>query len=408
MEACDAGTNDDAHQQATLARVNYYRAMSGLPGNSELSPEWNRLCMEAALVVSRNDEASHNPSPASACYSADGAEAASKSLLYLGREGTAAIDGYIDDPGPENYFAGHRRWILYPPQKVLGTGSIPQHLSFRAANSLWVIGREGPRPAEPQWIAWPPAGFVPYQVMPRRSGRWSFSYPLADFSQAQVTVSHKGNPLPVELEPLENDHGYADNALVWIPNGIPLTAPIDDLVYEVTISGVVIGKEPKTFRYTVTIIDPSRVPDVLPPGVVIQPMDQTVRARAAAKFEVQASGTETLSFQWRFNNAIINGATNASLAILSVMPEHAGTYDVVVTNIAGSVKSAPARLSVLADGLLQWRREGANALMLYWQGEGILQQAEAPPGPWVDIPEAASPFTVPPQSARSFFRLRAP
>lgn len=408
LTACRAGTNNRQHQEATLARANFYRAMAGVSSDLELANDWNNLCAEAALLVSRNDQASHNPTLEWACYSPGGAEAASRSLLYLGREGPAAIDGYMDDPGAENYFVGHRRWLLYPPQRMVGVASIPQHLSFRAANAFWVVGGSGARSESPKWVAWPPAGFIPYQILPRRSGRWSFSCPSADFSQARVTVSLQGSALHVEVEPGNNDHGYADNTLVWIPEGIPLTPPESDLAYEVTITGVSINGTQTAFRYASTIIDPSRAPASLPPNVAIQPQGSIARAHAPVDFEIRASGAPPLFLQWRQDAQAIAGATNNVLSIPSVMPWQAGVYDVVITNVYGAVTSAPASLTVLSDGWIQCRKEGDSTLLLFWEGEGVLQRAPDPHGPWNDEPQAASPYVLALEGNRSFFRLRAP
>lgn len=39
-----------------------------------------------------------------------------------GQYGAAAISGQVQDPGQYNGAAGHRRWLLYPPTRVMGTG----------------------------------------------------------------------------------------------------------------------------------------------------------------------------------------------------------------------------------------------------------------------------------------------
>src|SRR5262249_40764419 len=53
-----------------------------------------------------------------------------------------------------------------------------------------------------------------------------------------------------------------------------------------------------------------------------------------------------LSFQWQFNGANINGATDSNLTLNNVQPTDAGNYRVVVTNSTGSVTSAVAILTV--------------------------------------------------------------
>ncbi len=256
--SCIPGTDAQAYSDATVLRVNYFRALAGLPGDVTLSTLWNSECMDAALMMSKQGQLSHSPGTNWACYTASGAEAAGKSNLYLGREGPPAIDGYIDDPGSNNYFVGHRRWILYPPQKVIGSGSIPA-TGGPAANALWVIGGFASRPSQPAWVAWPPRGYVPYQVMPQSSGRWSFAYAGANFANASVFMSRNGTNVALALEQQLNNQGYADNTIVWIPQGVPVTKPSSDITYTVTVSNVVVSSTARVFTYNVTIIDPDAV-----------------------------------------------------------------------------------------------------------------------------------------------------
>ncbi len=85
----------------------------------------------------------------------------------------------------------------------------------------------------------------------------------------------------------------------------------------------------------------------LPPVIVADPQSWTVRAGTNVTFNVVASGTSPLGYQWLFNNTnIIVGATNSSLALSNVQPATNGTYTVIISNSINSVTSAPADLSV--------------------------------------------------------------
>jgi hypothetical protein len=261
---CTPGTNSQAYADATILRVNYYRAMVGLPGDVTLSNVWSGKCQEAALMMSANGQLSHFPPTSWSCYTANGAEAAGKSNIGLGTEGAACVDLYIDDPGGGgNAAVGHRRWILFPPTKIMGTGSIPSSGGW-AANDLWVIGGAGSRPAQPAWVAWPPQGYIPYQVLPKNSRRWSFSYAGATFTGASVFMQRSGTDVPVTLE--AQAQGYGDNTIVWVPQGVPATAPASDITYSVTVSNVVVSGTPRVFNYNVTIIDPYYTP---PPDPIL-------------------------------------------------------------------------------------------------------------------------------------------
>ncbi len=89
-----------------------------------------------------------------------------------------------------------------------------------------------------------------------------------------------------------------------------------------------------------------KCPVLVAPTLATQPQGQTVTVGGTATFSVVAGGTVPLSYQWRLNGAALAGATGASLVLSNVQFAHAGNYTVVVTNIAGSVTSSPAALTV--------------------------------------------------------------
>jgi acetyl esterase/lipase len=84
----------------------------------------------------------------------------------------------------------------------------------------------------------------------------------------------------------------------------------------------------------------------LPPGILTGPQNQSVQAGANVAFNVAATGTAPLAFQWRKNGGVILNETATSLALSAVTTNDAGGYDVIVTNAFGSVTSAVATLSV--------------------------------------------------------------
>jgi len=248
---CIPGTTSAEFSEAMLRRINYFRAMSGIPSIVGFKEEYSRKAQAAALMMSVNRQLDHTPPKSWTCFSDDGFEGASSSDLFLGVYGPSAISGYIYDPGSGNYFVGHRRWILYPQTQYMGTGDIPPQNGYPPSNALWVFDRDnmwGERPAtrEP-FVVWPPAGYVPRQVV---YPRWSFAYPHANFSDATVTVTRSGQPVGVTVSPTAN--GYGENTLVWelgesVPNG--------DAVYTVTLQNVNIDSAARRFTYKVMIFD---------------------------------------------------------------------------------------------------------------------------------------------------------
>lgn len=84
------------------------------------------------------------------------------------------------------------------------------------------------------------------------------------------------------------------------------------------------------------------------PTITLYPTNLTVIAGDSASFYGGASGTDPLSYQWRFNNAAIAGATTTSYTIPSAQTNDAGPYSLVVTNLYGAATSLPpATLTVL-------------------------------------------------------------
>jgi hypothetical protein len=258
LQNCEAGTVDQNFMDATLVRLNFFRAMAGVPSQITFSAESNKKAQAAALMMSVNQALSHNPPADWTCYSTLGAAGAGSSNLIIGAYGWVAIYYYMKDPGTGNEAVGHRRWILYPQTREMGSGDIPPQPGYAPTNALVVFDEHiwDSRPTTREdFIAWPPPGYVPYQIV---YPRWSFSYPKADFSSAVVTMSSNGTSLPIHQEPVKN--GYGENTLVWIANGLndgsSWPNPGVDTRFTVNISNVKIDGIPRDFSYDVIIIDP--------------------------------------------------------------------------------------------------------------------------------------------------------
>jgi hypothetical protein len=270
-----AGTTSAAFKDAVQLRINYFRAMAGIPAAISMDSVESAEDQDAALMMSANNALSHTPPSSWLLYTSDGATAAGNSNIALGNEGPDAIAfGYIEDSGSNNTALGHRRWILYPQTQVMATGDIPATNGFNSANATWVFDSNlnNPRPAvRDSFIAWPPPGYVPYQVV---FPRWSLSYPNADFSAATVTMTSNGASVPVMLEALDNP-AYGENTLAWDYNGLDgatvdssAPKPASDLTYQVVVNNVMISGTAQSFSYSVTVFDPAVAgPGDTPPSV---------------------------------------------------------------------------------------------------------------------------------------------
>ena len=84
-----------------------------------------------------------------------------------------------------------------------------------------------------------------------------------------------------------------------------------------------------------------------PPSIVTQPTNRTVTVGGNTSFQVGATGSAPLSYQWMLNGAQLGGANSSSLALNNVQTNQGGNYCVIITNSVGSVTSALAALTVL-------------------------------------------------------------
>ncbi len=285
---CRAGTTSGAAHSATLAMVNYFRSMVDLPAVT-FDPALSAKAQQAALMMSANNSLSHFPPTSWRCWTADGAEAAGSSNLALGVGGAGAIDLQVRDPGQSNTAVGHRRWIMYPPARTMGSGSTSN------ANSLWVFGALGDRP-HTRAVEWPSAGFFPRELEP--SGRWSVSIPGADLSGATVRVTGpSGAVLATTTHRPAN--GYGDPTLVWELGNLGEVAGRGDRAYRVDVSGIA-GWSSTTHSYRVTLVDAA------PP---------VQHAPVGSLDEVVVAGDEVIMRGWAADRNLPTGGLRVRLRI---------------------------------------------------------------------------------------------
>lgn len=108
---------------------------------------------------------------------------------------------------------------------------------------------------------------------------------------------------------------------------------------------VICGREAFTRLQSLSVVNQSQA-YVVPPIITVQPASQTVLAGSQVEFDVGASGTAPLSYQWNFNGSAIPGANLTSYVIASTLPTNTGQYSCLVTNIGGSATSFAATLNV--------------------------------------------------------------
>ena len=100
----------------------------------------------------------------------------------------------------------------------------------------------------------------------------------------------------------------------------------------------------------------------VPPAITQQPVNMATNAGGSVTFSITATGTPPLNYQWYFNSGVLANATNAVLTLTGVTTNQAGTYSVVVTNVAGSVTSSNAVLTVNVPPTISLTNPANNAV----------------------------------------------
>jgi hypothetical protein len=92
---------------------------------------------------------------------------------------------------------------------------------------------------------------------------------------------------------------------------------------------------------------------LMPPSITLQPVGCTNVAGTTASFTVAAGGATPLSYRWKKNGSgltdggNVSGAATTNLTLSNVQDADAAGYTIVITNILGSITSAPAVLTVV-------------------------------------------------------------
>ncbi|HRY46495.1 MAG TPA: immunoglobulin domain-containing protein [Candidatus Paceibacterota bacterium] len=95
------------------------------------------------------------------------------------------------------------------------------------------------------------------------------------------------------------------------------------------------------------------IEQAIAPKITEAPQSQSASAGSTIAFTVKATGTEPLKYQWKFNDAILEGKTEATLTLANVKTANAGQYSVVVSNEGGEAVSAPATLEVFSGTITE-------------------------------------------------------
>lgn len=279
--------------------------------------------------------------------------------------------------------ANDSSWHLYAPAFTAQLGDTAQAVTFRiygyngvgspgANTANWrlddlklAVSAVYPPPVAPVVISTIPADgansvaasspvSITFNEAVSFTGSW---FTLTSARNGTMAAAVTGGPTTYTITPPSN-FDYTDVITVTV-----LGAQVVDQA-----TGTIHGTTNTTFTFdTADYVPPS------PPTVTTQPLSQNVSAESAVTFSVAASGTAPFSYQWRKNGTAISGnssATSSTLTLANVMPADNGSYDCLVTNIAGSDVSQAAALivnlvqpSVTSQPVSQMVTVGGNAVL---------------------------------------------
>ena len=291
VAGCVAGKIDTGIQEATIRQVNWYRAMVGLVPGKNGSEEDRLSAQLAALVMKSGNNVglglTHNPGPAYPCYSVEANAAATRSNLSTtngpDQLGPGSIDAYMDDIGPGNEGVGHRNIEFLAGKRTFSYGEVAQidqlpnppavggsYALLRGNVSLTINQTNDAGSAGPAEILWPNPGYVPIDVFPRISGRWSMSCWDCDFTGATVSVKRNGVDTGVTIEKSQNNIS-GQGMVVWRVTGVDYlsfaprsyTPFVQDDVFDVTVSYTRNGNV-ATRSYRTTVFNPELEHDFAP------------------------------------------------------------------------------------------------------------------------------------------------
>lgn len=123
--------------------------------------------------------------------------------------------------------------------------------------------------------------------------------------------------------------------------------------------------------YLATFSNRLNVYGLLPAGrpVIYQQPQSTIRfAGDPVTVVVAAGGSNPLSYQWKFNGAILPNATNSSYFLSSAQFNHAGNYTCMISNGQGATNTIAATVTVLTAPTISYAQTViADNPVAYWR-----------------------------------------
>lgn len=157
------------------------------------------------------------------------------------------------------------------------------------------------------------------------------------------------------------------------------------------------------------------------PAITQAPQSRTVVAGSSVTFQVTASGTEPLTYQWSRSGLFLPSATASTLTLTGVQAADVGDYVVSISNAAGQISSSPVHLALVSAPQVSPLRLANGAAAFDFLPQALLSytvevaESLTPPVVWQtfqSVPASDSPKTVtvsdPAAASARFYRVRTP
>lgn len=285
VAGCNPGTQSADSLAKGASAINFFRGLAGLDSIT-LTSSQNSMAQAAALMMEANRTLSHSPTAGWTCYTEQGRAGAASSNLHYSDPQIETVSqpvlAYMTEQNSGSTEVGHRRWLLNPETTTMGFGTT------KMANAINVIGGgTSSTRANPEFIAFPNAGYFPQQLEP--SGLWSLSSDQGiDFTNAKVKVTNaNGTDMAAVVKP--SSPGYGPNSLVFAVPALAFSQNGGESNYTVAVTGMVKTGQLRNHTYTVKFIDgllggpstPDPVTPVPPAGPSISSPGSVVSIDAA-------------------------------------------------------------------------------------------------------------------------------
>ncbi|EEF60560.1 beta strand repeat-containing protein [Pedosphaera parvula] len=236
-------------------------------------------------------------------------------------------------------------------------------------NATFTVAADGsPAPTFQWWFAGAPiadatqSSFALANAQPNQAGEyWLVASNVAGSVTSSIVSLTVNIPAGIDQQPISQSVTIGGNATFsvtatgtaplnyqWSFNGLPIPGATDSSYSVLNAQTSNAG----SYAVVVSNVAGSVVSSIvslavnIPPSITQQPVSQTIIKGSTATFSVTTTGTAPMGYQWRFNGLPIAGATDSSYSVLNAQTTNAGSYAVVVSNVAGSVTSSTVSLVV--------------------------------------------------------------